>query len=77
MHSNFERLKQNEGYQNKIEWSVRRELAKINYRIHTDSIKENIVPSLTEKQKQDVSNVFDSLMSSETINNIIKYEIAY
>lgn len=48
----FERLKQNEGYQNKIEWSVRRELAKTNYKIHTDSIKENIVPSLTEKQKQ-------------------------
>ena len=36
----FERLKQNESYQNKIEWSVRRELAKTNYRIHTDSIKE-------------------------------------
>ena len=48
----FERLKQNEGYQNKIEWSVRRELAKTNYRIHTDSIKENIIPTLTEKQKQ-------------------------
>ena len=47
----FERLKQNESYQNKIEWSVRRELAKTNYRIHTDSIKENIVPTLTENQK--------------------------
>ena len=47
----FERLKQNESYQNKIEWSVRRELAKTNYRIHTDSIKENIVHTLTEKQK--------------------------
>ena len=47
----FERLKQNESYQNKIEWSVRRELAKTNYRIHTDSIKENLVPTLTEKQK--------------------------
>ena len=47
----FERLKQNESYQNKIEWSVSRELAKTNYRIHTDSIKENIVPTLTEKQK--------------------------
>lgn len=47
----FERLKQNESYQNKIEWSVRRELAKTNYRIHTDSIKENIIPTLTEKQK--------------------------
>ena len=47
----FERLKQNESYQNKIDWSVRRELAKTNYRIHTDSIKENIVPTLTDKQK--------------------------
>lgn len=48
----FERLKQNEGYQNKVEWSVRRELAKTNYKIHTNSIKENLVPTLTEKQKQ-------------------------
>ena len=48
----FKRLKQSEGYQKKIEWSVRRNLSKTNYRIHTDSIKENIVPKLTEKQKQ-------------------------
>lgn len=48
----FERLKYNESYQNKIEWSVRRSLSKTNYKIHTDSIKENIVPKLTEKQKQ-------------------------
>lgn len=47
----FERLKQNESYQNKINWSVRRELAKTNYRIHTGSIKENLVPTLTENQK--------------------------
>ena len=36
----FERLKSNESYQNKIEWSVKRELSKINYIIHTVSIKE-------------------------------------
>lgn len=47
----FKRLKSNESYQEKIEWSVRRSLSKTNYRIHTDSIKENIVPKLTEKQK--------------------------
>ena len=47
----FERLKRNETYQEKIEWSVRRSLSKTNYRIHTDSIKENLVPTLTEKQK--------------------------
>lgn len=47
----FERLKYNEAYQNKVEWSVRRSLSKTNYRIHTDSIKENLIPTLTEKQK--------------------------
>lgn len=47
----FKRLKYNESYQEKIEWSVRRSLSKTNYRIHTDSIKENIAPKLTEKQK--------------------------
>jgi len=47
----FKRLKQKESYQEKVEWSVRRSLAKTNYRIHTDSIKENIVPKLTDKQK--------------------------
>jgi hypothetical protein len=48
----FKRLKYNESYQEKIEWSVRRSLSKTNYRIHTDSIKGNIVPKLTEKQRQ-------------------------
>lgn len=33
-------------------WDVRRELTKINYLIHTDSIKDNLVPQLSEKQKQ-------------------------
>ena len=47
----FERLKYKESYQQKVEWSVRRSLAKTNYRIHTDSIKEYIVPKLTDKQK--------------------------
>lgn len=47
----FKRLKSNENYQEKIEWSVRRCLSKTNYRIHTSSIKEKIVPKLTEKQK--------------------------
>jgi len=48
----FERLKQKESYKNKITWSVRRELAKTNYRIHTQSIKENLIPTLTEEQKR-------------------------
>lgn len=43
----FQRLKYEE--QKRLEWSAKRELAKVNYRIHTDAIK-NIVPTLTEAQ---------------------------
>jgi hypothetical protein len=48
----FERLKKDESYRHQIEWSVKRELAKTNYVIHTDAIKANLVPTLTEKQKK-------------------------
>ena len=47
----FKRLKYNEGYQEKVEWSVRRSLSKTNYKPHTDSIKESIIPKLIEKAK--------------------------
>ena len=35
------RLKYNESYQEKIEWSVRSSLSKTNYKIHTDSINQS------------------------------------
>ena len=45
----FERLKENE--QREIGWSAKRELSKINYIIHTDAIKNNLIPKeLTTKQ---------------------------
>ena len=46
----FQRLKQNEKYQEKIEWHANRLLSKLNYVVHTDTIKKYIVPSLTEQQ---------------------------
>ncbi|MCH5226873.1 MAG: KilA-N domain-containing protein [Muribaculaceae bacterium] len=39
----FQRLKTEE--QKQIGWSAKRELSKINYRIHTDAIKENLIPA--------------------------------
>ena len=46
----FERLKYNEAYQNKIEWSATRLLSKVNYVVHTDAIKDYLIPTLTEEQ---------------------------
>ena len=46
----FQRLKRNETYQEKIEWHANRLLSKLNYVVHTDAIKKYIVPTLTEQQ---------------------------
>jgi len=46
----FQRLKEEE--QKLLGWSVKRELSKLNYHIHTDAIKQNLIPpELTAKQK--------------------------
>ena len=48
----YQRLKNEESNLKAIGWNVKRELAKTNYKIHTEAIKDNLVlPHLTEKQK--------------------------
>ena len=50
----FERLKKEE--QSKLGWNAKRELSKINYRIHTSAIKNNLIPAkLTKKQ---INNIY-------------------
>ena len=49
----FQRLKQKEAEDNKLEWNVKRILSKANYRIHTDAIKAHLIPKLLNtKQHQ-------------------------
>ncbi len=45
----FERLKKEE--QKQIGWNAKRELTKINYRIHTDAIKKNLIPKHVTNQQ--------------------------
>lgn len=40
----FQRLKEDENQRLALGWDVKRELAKINYKIHTDAIKQNLIP---------------------------------
>ena len=42
----YQRLKSDEGYRLSFEWNAKRELSKVNYRIHTDAIKEYLIPKL-------------------------------
>jgi hypothetical protein len=48
----FQRLKDDESNRLKLEWNLSRSLAKINYHIHTDAIKENLIPPDVTKVKQ-------------------------
>lgn len=47
----FQRLKNEENNRLKLEWNLQRTLAKINYQIHTDAIKENLMPKEITKQQ--------------------------
>ena len=46
----FQRLKNDENQRLQLEWNLQRTLSKINYKIHTDAIKEIIVPNLSKSQ---------------------------
>ena len=76
----FQRLKKNEAYKNKIDWHANRILARVNYNyiVHTEAIKNFIIPTLTEYQKKfiyaeeaDVLNValFGQTAKEWKINN--------
>jgi len=50
----FQRLKEQENKHLSLEWNATRFLAKINYKVHTDAVKENLVPPNISKQQIDV-----------------------
>jgi len=45
----FQRLKEDENDRLKLDWNLQRTLAKVNYTIHTDAIKENLIPKELDK----------------------------
>ncbi len=47
----FQRLKEDENDRLQLNWNLQRTLAKVNYSIHTDAIKEALIPNLLPQQK--------------------------
>lgn len=47
----FQRLKEEENDRLKLDWNLQRTLAKVNYLIHTDAIKENLIPKALSKKE--------------------------
>jgi hypothetical protein len=54
----FQRLKADESDRLKLNWNLQRTLAKVNYRIHTDAIKENLIPK--ELSREQINFVYAS-----------------
>ncbi len=48
----FQRLKKDELERKKLEWNVSRTLAKVNYQIHTEAVKQNLIPKDLSKSKE-------------------------
>jgi hypothetical protein len=48
----FQRLKEDEIESKSLEWNLSRSLSKINYKIHTDAIKEHLIPQVLNKPKE-------------------------
>lgn len=75
----YQRLREEEQYRLSTDWNLRRELSKTNYRIHTDSIKENLIHNkltkaqigITYADEADLLNValFGSTAKEWKINN--------
>lgn len=47
----FQRLKEQEAQRDSIEWQVKRELSKINYRIHTDAIQQHLIQTVPQNKQ--------------------------
>lgn len=47
----FQRLKEDENRRLSLDWNLNRTLSKLNYRIHTDAIKEHIIPTLVSTEQ--------------------------
>lgn len=52
----FQRLKDDENSRLKLEWNLQRTLAKVNYQIHTDAIKDNLIPQ--EISNEQAKNIY-------------------
>jgi hypothetical protein len=48
----FQRLKDDENQRNSLDWDIKRNLTKINYRIHTDAVKKHLVPDKISRSEE-------------------------
>ena len=69
----FQKLKDEENSRLRLEWNLQRTLAKINYRIHTDAIKENLIPA--ELSKAQINLVYATEADLLNKNSVYAFQI--
>ena len=77
----YQRLKEGENARLSLNWNLNREISKLNYRIHTDGIKENLLPpeltpaqiSFTYANEADMLNVV--LLSRRKADDCVEVEL--
>ena len=63
----YQRLKEDENSRLSLSWNLNREISKLNYRVHTDSIKENLIPP--ELTLQQISHTYAS--EADLLNTVL------
>lgn len=71
----FQRLKEDENQRLSLSWNLNRILSKLNYRIHTDAIKEHIIPSIINSAQINFVYANIQLKSLISHRDIIKISI--
>ena len=56
----YQRLKDDENSKLSLPWNINRVISKINYRIHTDAIKENLIPPIVSKMQQGITYAIEA-----------------
>ena len=70
----YRRLKTDENSRLSLNWNLNREISKLNYRIHTDAIKDNLIPSeLTLAQvAYTYANEIEGVEKKEFLNSFVE-----
>ncbi len=63
----YQRLKEDENNRLSLTWNLNREISKLNYRVHTDSIKENLIPKMLTSEQ--VSFTYSS--EADLLNTVL------
>ena len=61
----YQRLKEKDTAQPTLEWNLSKAISKINYKIHTDAIKNHLIPHLVSKTQQSFTYVTKHYVSGE------------